>query len=1172
MSAVPTSLEDKYTREAGRVFLSGTQALVRLAIVQRSRDLAAGLDTAGFISGYRGSPLGGFDQALWKAKKHLESHHVFFTPGVNEELAATSVWGSQQVGLFPASKYDGVFAMWYGKGPGVDRCGDVFKHANAAGTAKHGGVLLIAGDDHACKSSTLPHQSEHAFDAAMIPVLYPTGVQEIIELGLHGFAMSRFSGCYVAFKTVSETLDSSASIEVDPAFPGIVLPGEMALPPGGMSIRWPDAPMEQELRLQRHKIYAALDYCRANRLNRITIDSPNPRLGIIASGKSYLDVLQALADLGIDERHAAEIGIRLCKVGMPWPLEPNGVREFAQGLDEILVVEEKRQLIEYQMKEQLYNWRDDVRPRVIGKYDDHGEWEASRGEWLLPAAGELTPAMIARVIAARIGKFYTSKIVEARLKFLEAKEAALARPRPKAARIPYFCSGCPHNTSTRVPEGSQALAGIGCHYMAIWIRPEQTMTFTQMGGEGAPWIGIQPFTGMKHVFANLGDGTYSHSGLLAIRAAVGANVNMTYKILFNDAVAMTGGQPLDCALTVPMVTRQVAAAGVGRIVIVTDEPEKYRAVGDLAAGTTIHHRDELDEVQRMLRDIPGVTVLVYDQTCAAEKRRRRKRGTYPDPARRVMINERVCEGCGDCGEKSNCLSIVPVETEFGRKRAIDQSSCNKDFSCVKGFCPSFVTVEGGSLRKRKAVAREEPWALPEPVLPALDQPWGILVTGVGGTGVVTIGALLGMAAHLEGKGATVLDMTGLAQKGGSVYSHIRIAARPGDIHAVRIAAGEARAVIGCDMIVAASDEAIAKMQSGKTRAVVNVDVSPTGEFTKDPDLRVPRDDMADAIREACGAGATDFVAAGDLATSLLGDSIATNLFMVGFAWQRGLVPLGRVAIVEAIELNGAAVESNRAAFEWGRRAAVDLASVGKAAAPADEDPESRRVSADIEEAIALRCKELVKYQDEAYAARYGERVRRIREAESGSVPGSTALSAAVARYLYKLMACKDEYEVARLHTDGEFLARVASRFEGDYRVRVHLAPPLWSKMDPATGEPRKRSYGPWMFKAMAVLARFKGLRGTALDPFGYSQERREERRLLADYEAVLDEIVERLSPETIATAVDLACLPEHIRGFGPVKARHMAQVAERRTALLAQLRDPAQAAARNAAITVKAAA
>ena len=1156
MSASPISLDDKYTRGTGRVFLTGTQALVRLALAQRERDAAAGLNTAGFISGYRGSPLGGLDQALWKAKTHLETHHLFFTPGVNEELAATAVWGSQQAGLFPGAKYDGVFAMWYGKGPGVDRCGDVFKHANAAGSAKHGGVLLVAGDDHACKSSTLPHQSEHAFDAAMIPVLYPTGVREILELGLHGFAMSRHSGCYVALKTVSETVDSTASIDLDTAFPEIVLPEDGPVPAGGMNIRWPDAPMEQELRLQKDKIYAALAYCRANRLNRITVDSPNPRLGIIASGKSYLDVLQALENLGIDEPHAAEIGIRLFKVAMPWPLEPDAVREFARGLDEILVVEEKRQLIEYQLKEQLYNWRDDVRPRVVGKYDELGEWETHRNDWLLPAAGELTPAMVARVIASRIGRFYTSRIVEARLAFLEAKEAALARPRPKVARIPYFCSGCPHNTSTKVPEGSKALAGIGCHYMAIWIRPGETKTFTQMGGEGAPWIGIQPFTETRHVFANIGDGTYFHSGLLAIRSAIAANVNITYKVLFNDAVAMTGGQPVDGSLTVAMLTRQVAAEGARRVVVVTDEPEKYRGANALAESVTVHHRDELDAVQRRLREIPGVTVLVYDQTCAAEKRRRRKRGRYPDPARRVVINERVCEGCGDCGVKSNCLSIVPVETEFGRKRAIDQSSCNKDFSCLKGFCPSFVTVEGGALRKRLPVAAEAWGALPEPVLPALDRPWGILVTGVGGTGVVTIGALIGMAAHLEGKGVSVLDMAGLAQKGGSVFSHIRLAAHPEAIHAVRIAAGEANAVIGCDLIVTASDEALAKMQAGATRAVVNADLAPTGDFTRDPDFAVPANDLSTAIREACGGDAADFVDAGTLATALLGDAIATNLFMVGMAWQKGLVPVGRESILRAIVLNATAVESNQSAFEWGRRAAVDLAAVRKAAAGQGAAPESHRLSADVDEAIARRRGELARYQDGKYAARYAGRLARVREAEAAAMPGSTALTEAVARCLFKLMAYKDEYEVARLYTDGEFLSRLSGQFEGEFRLVLHLAPPLWARADPATGEPRKTAFGPWMLKAMALLARCRRLRGTAFDPFGYSEERRGERLLVTEYEATVEEIIGRLAPANHATAVELASLPDEIRGFGPVKARHLDRVAERRSVLLARFREP----------------
>ena len=1156
MSAMPVSLEDKYTVDSGRIYLTGTQALVRLPMVQRDRDLAIGLNTAGFISGYRGSPLGGFDQALWKAKKQLEKHHIRFQPGVNEELAATAVWGSQQVGLFPGARYDGVFAMWYGKGPGVDRSGDVFKHANAAGTSKYGGVLLIAGDDHACKSSTIPHQSEHAFDAAMIPVLYPVGVHEIIELGLHGFAMSRYSGCYVAFKVVSDTVDSSASIHFDVNSPNILLPDDFRLPEGGVGIRWPDSPLEQELRLQHDKIYAALAYARVNQLNRITIDSPRPRLGIIASGKSYLDVLQALEDLGIDARHAAEIGLRLYKVTMPWPLEPNGVRRFAEGLDEILVVEEKRQLIEYQMKEQLYNWKDSVRPRVVGKYDEHGEWEVHRSEWLLPAAGELTPAMIARVIAGRIGKFYTSPIIEARLKFLEAKEAALARPREKATRIPYFCSGCPHNTSTRVPNGSKALAGIGCHYMAVWIRPNETMTFTQMGGEGAPWVGIQPFTETQHIFANLGDGTYYHSGLLAIRAAVAGQVNITYKILFNDAVAMTGGQPVDGPLTVPMITQQVHSEGVAKIAVATDQPEKYKGVSGMAPGVTIHHRDELDTVQRTLRETPGCTVLVYDQTCAAEKRRRRKRGTYPDPQKRVFINEAVCEGCGDCGAKSNCLSVVPVETEFGRKRAIDQSTCNKDFSCLNGFCPSFVSIEGGALRKRKAVVQEALANLPKPTLPGLEKPYGILVTGVGGTGVVTIGALLGMAAHIEGKGVAVLDMTGLAQKGGSVYTHIRISRKPEEIHAVRIAAGEANAVLGCDMIVAASDEAIAKMQAGLTRAVINCDVSPTGNFTQDPDLHTPVDEMEAAIRDAVGVEAAEFVGASGLATALLGDSIATNLFMVGYSWQKGLIPLDATSILSAIELNGTAVEANKRAFEWGRRAAHNLESVHRVAKPAGELAKTR-LSATLDEIVTRRVEYLTAYQDAAYADRYERLVARVKDVEATRAKGMSGLADAVARYYFKLLAYKDEYEVARLYTDGEFMKRLNEQFEGDFKLTFHLAPPILERKNPTSGEPVKRTFGPWVLWAFKVLARMKGLRGTAFDVFGHSGERKQERSLIRVYEETVEEILGRLTPQTHALAVELASIPEHIRGFGPVKQRHLKDAQKKQAELITALRAPA---------------
>ena len=1154
------TLDDKYALAHGRAFMNGTQALVRLPMMQRQRDLAAGLNTAGFISGYRGSPLGGYDQALWKAEKFLKKNHIFFTPGVNEELAATAVWGSQQVGLFEGAKYDGVFGIWYGKGPGVDRSGDVFKHANAAGSSKYGGVLLVAADDHACKSSTLPHQSEHIFDAAMIPVLYPTGVQEILDLGLHGFAMSRYSGLYVAFKCISDTVDASASVLIDPANPRIVLPEDFPMPEKGLSLRWPDAPLEQELRLQHDKIYAALAYCRVNKLNRVTIDCDKPRLGIIASGKSYLDTLQALEDLGIDERHAAEIGIRLMKVGMPWPLEPTGLREFAMGLDEILVVEEKRQLIEYQMKEQLYNWRDDVRPRVIGKYDEHGEWEMSRAAWLLPSAGELTPAMIARVIAKRIAKFYTSRIVEARVKFIADKEAALERPRARAIRVPTFCAGCPHNTSTVVPTGSKALAGIGCHYMATWIRPEQTMTFTQMGGEGVPWIGIQPFTETRHIFANLGDGTYYHSGLLAIRAAIAAKVNITYKILFNDAVAMTGGQPVDGPLTVPMITHQVASEGAGKIVVVTDEPEKYDGETNFAPGVTVFHRDELDAVQRELRDTPGTTVMIYDQTCAAEKRRRRKRGSYPDPAKRVVINELVCEGCGDCGKKSNCVSVSPVETEFGRKRSIDQSSCNKDYSCVKGFCPSFVTVEGGQLRKKKPLISQVLVALPEPILPALDVPYGILVTGVGGTGVVTIGALLGMAGHLEGLGIAVLDMTGLAQKGGSVYTHVRIAQKPDQIHAVRIAAGEADAVLGCDMIVSTSDEAIAKMQAGKTRGVVNSDVATTSEFTKNPDLHIPVTEMQDALREAMGENvgnsAVDFIDATALATALMGDAIFTNPFIMGYAWQKGLIPLGHASIMRAIELNGQAVEKNKQAFEWGRHAAVDLHSLQKIALPPDAKPESQRMSQSIEEMVDRRKKYLTAYQDAAYAKRYQSLVAKVRAMEAEKFPGKKALSAAVARYYFKLLAYKDEYEVARLYADGDFVKRVAEKFEGDYKLTFHLAPPIMSDIDAVTGEARKKVFGPWMMTAFGLIAKFKGLRGTAFDLFGYSEERKMERQLIEDYEKILTEILGNLSAQNYDIATDIASIPEHIRGFGHVKLQHVVDAKQREADLIEKFRHP----------------
>jgi indolepyruvate ferredoxin oxidoreductase len=1177
MSDLSITLDDRYTATSGRVFLTGTQALVRLPMLQRMRDEAAGLNTAGFISGYRGSPLGGLDQGLWKAKKHLDAQRIVFQPGVNEDLAATAVWGTQQLNLFPNAKYDGVFAMWYGKGPGVDRCGDVFRHANAAGTAKHGGVLVIAGDDHGAKSSTLPHQTEHIFKAVMIPVLYPANVQEYLDYGLHGWAMSRYSGCWVAMKALADTVETSASVSIDPLSPVIRLPEDFELPqddPHGLNIRWPDPPLVQEARLINHKIYAALAYCRANQLNRIIIDSTDPatpaRLGIITAGKSYLDVRQAFDELGINDELAAKIGIRLYKIGMVWPLEADGVRRFAEGLEEILVVEEKRQLLEYQLKEELYNWREDVRPRVIGKFDEKGEWSLlptgngylTHGDWLLPAAGELSVAQIARALASRIGRFFTSPTIEARLALIENKQKAQSAAiilgnssgTQAIQRTPYFCSGCPHNTSTRVPEGSRAVAGIGCHYMVTWM-DRNTATFTHMGGEGVTWIGQAPFTNDKHVFANLGDGTYFHSGLLAIRQTVAAKVAITYKILYNDAVAMTGGQPIDGTLTVAQITRQLEGEGIEKIVIVTDDPAKYEQITGLAPNTPIYHRDRLDSVQRELREYPGTSILIYDQTCATEKRRRRKRGKLVDPAKRVFINETVCEGCGDCGVQSNCLSIIPVETELGRKRAIDQSSCNKDYSCVKGFCPSFVTVEGGRLRKGSAIAADESAfrTLPEPVIPDTTRPFNILITGVGGTGVVTLGALLGMAAHLDGKGVSVLDMTGMAQKYGAVFSHLRIADRPEDLHAARIATGEAHAIIGGDLVVTAGTEALSKTLAGKTRAVVNVAETPTADFTRNPNWQFPLQRMQTQVEDACGNGNVLFIDTQKLATQLMGDALYGNLFLLGLAWQNGLVPLSHAAIDRSVELNGAAVEQNRKAFLWGRRAAHDLEAVRCFAEPATTAP-MQRFSRNLEEMISRRIETLTAYQNAAYAQRYTSLVDRVRAAERKLQ--SDKLSEAVMQNYFKLLAIKDEYEVARLYSDPAFMQQVHKSFEGDFKLRFHLAPPLLSQPDPITGQVAKRSYGPWMMSAFRWLATLKGLRGTMLDVFGRSAERRMERQLITDYEDDVELILRRLDSDSLDNAIELARLPEQIRGFGHVKAASVALAHRKRDVLRQRLQTP----------------
>ena len=1154
MKLANISLEDKYRLDRGRVFLTGMQALTRLPMLQHELDRRAGLHTAGYISGYRGSPLGGLDTALHAAGPFLKQHDISFQPGLNEDIAATAIWGTQQLHLFPQPKFDGIFSMWYGKGPGVDRCGDVFKHANHAGTAKHGGVLLVAGDDPAARSSAVAHQSEHMFSACGIPVLAPADLQEYLDFGLHGWAMSRYSGCWVALKLTSDTAESSAVVDIDPDRMQFAIPEDFRLPPDGVHIRWPDPQLAQEHRLQEFKVYAAIAYARANRLNRMVFDSPRPRLGIIACGKAYLDVRQALDDLCIDERYAAEIGLRLFKVGMPWPLEADSIRQFAEGLEEILVVEEKRQIIEYQLKEMLYNWTDksgrEVRPRIVGKYDESGEWPVPVSRWLLAPTAELTPALVARAIASRIGRFHSSSRISDHIAFLDKQASTLARPRTTLTRTPWFCPGCPHNQSTKVPAGSVALGGVGCHLMAVAMG-RNTLTICHMGGEGAAWLGVSGHSGTQHIFANMGDGTYFHSGILAIRAAVAGKINITYKLLFNDAVAMTGGQPLDGTLTVPQLTRQLAAEDVKRIIVMSDEPEKYKGVTDFAPGIEIRHRDELDAAQRDLRDTPGVTALIYDQTCAAEKRRRRKRGKFADPAVRVFINEMVCEGCGDCSVKSNCLAVIPVETEFGRKRAIDQHACNKDYSCVTGFCPSIVTVHGGAVRRGQGL---QPDAgdfadLPEPVPPGLRDPYGILIAGVGGTGVVTIGALLGMAAHLEGKGATVLDMTGLAQKGGAVMSHVRLANRQDQLHSVRIATGEARLLLACDIVVAVSDEVLARTASGVTRAIVNTGRTITGEFIRNPDRAFPEGAMETSIVDAVGADASTFIDASHLAERLMGNSIATNIFMLGHAFQLGLIPLSSEALLRAIELNGAAVEENRRAFSWGRRAALDTAGVEALVAAGAAAATTHRLSLDLDETVARRRDYLTAYQDADYARRYVDLVERARKVGTGD----TALAEAVARNYFKLLAYKDEFEVARLFVAPEFQESLAASFEGDYRLNFHMTLP-WSRGAKPGDEPKKIRFGPWLLPAMKALAGLKFLRGTPFDPFGFSAERRQEKQLIADYEATVDMLLGMPDHSRMDTAIGLASVPEIIRGYGPVKDRSVGEARAKHAALLAQFR------------------
>jgi indolepyruvate ferredoxin oxidoreductase len=1150
MSLNHVTLDDKYDLNKSRIFVTGYQALVRLTMMQHERDKRAGLNTAGYVTGYRGSPLGGLDYQFQRAIEHLAPRNIKFQPGINEDLAATALWGSQQAELRGEGKYDGVFGIWYGKGPGVDRSGDVFRHANSAGTSKHGGVLALMGDDHTAESSTTAHQSEFHFLDVMIPILSPAGAQEIIDYGLYGWAMSRYTGAWVALKCMHETVESTAVVDGSLGRLNIVVPGmdEFRMPEGGLNIRLNDPILTMEARLHDYKRDAMLAFVRANKLNKqITSGGRNAKIGVITTGKSYLDVRQALDELGIDEVKCNDFGLRLHKIACPWPISRQELADFAKGLDLIIVVEEKRSLIEVQVREELYGTPN--QPVCIGKKDE-------QGNWLFPVKGALDPNEVAICIGERLLKYVGDENLKGRVARLKEAQQRLAVTQDVAVRIPYFCSGCPHNSSTVVPQGSRAYAGIGCHYMAQWM-DRSTLGFTQMGGEGANWVGEAPFSKRNHVFQNIGDGTYNHSGYMAIRASIASGVNVTYKILFNDAVAMTGGQMHDGGLTVDQIARQVAAEGAKAVVIVSDEPKKYPSGTKWPEGISFHHRDDLQRVQKELADIPGCTVLIYDQTCAAEKRRRRKRGTFPDPAKRVIINELVCEGCGDCGVQSNCVSVQPLETEFGRKRTIDQSSCNKDFSCVKGFCPSFVTVHGAQLKRGQGVARDHAVeALPEPALPKIAQTYNIIITGVGGTGIVTIGGILGMAAHLEGKGTGVIDMAGLAQKGGAVYSHMRIAERAEDIHAIRVSAGGADLVLGGDIVVAGNKKVLSAATPGKTAMVINTTEFLPGDFTRNADFSLPTERLKRAIVGAGSKEHTHFIDASRLATSLFGSSLGANIFLVGYAYQLGALPLSASAIEQAITLNGEAVPMNLAAFHWGRRAALDRDAVEKLAkpAPAQEDG-NRRLSQSFEESVERRVAFLTEYQNAAYAARYRALVDNAKAAEAKLAGGKCGLAEAVARYLFKLMAYKDEYEVARLYTDGNFLKQVGNELGGEnLRFEFHLAPPLLARTDPATGLPRKMSFGPWMMGAFKLLARLKFLRGTALDVFGYSQERRTERKLIADYETMLDEVIAKLTPDNHALAVGLAAIPEKIRGFGHVKERHLAAAKADEAALLEQFR------------------
>lgn len=1135
------SLDAIYEQETGPVFMTGIQALVRLPLMQRRLDRRNGQSTAGLVTGYRGSPLGAYDQQLWKAESYLKRHDIVFQPGLNEDLAATALWGAQMHKAYGKARVDGVFGIWYGKGPGVDRSGDVFRTGNTLGTSPLGGILAVAGDDHAAQSSMYPHQTDGIFQSVLMPVLQPSNIGEILSLGLAGIAMSRFSGLWVAMKTIAEVVESGASLRLPDPYP-VFHPVPEVVPPHGLNwdphIDWPAQRAEYERRLLDERLPAALAWAAHNGLDRPIFAPREKRLCIITVGKAHQDLMQALDDLGLTQARAEALGIAIYKVAMSWPLDAHSLLAFSGNAQTLFVVEEKQPIVEAQVKEALFNAPSDRRPRVIGKTD-----EVARP--LLPAAMEFSPLILARAVVAQLPEAGLDEAL-AVLEALADDAKVVAFP----ARKPFFCAGCPHNSSTRTPDGSVSGGGIGCHVMALSQPALKTTTFSQMGGEGAQWIGAAPFSETTHIFQNLGDGTYMHSGLLAIRAAVAAKTSMTFKLLYNDAVAMTGGQPAEGNPDPLAISRQLAAEGVGDIRLVSDDPDKWRGAPGLAA--RLHHRDELDAVQRDLREVGGVTAIIYEQTCAAEKRRRRKRNQFPDPDRRLYINPRVCEGCGDCSVQSNCIAVEPLETEFGRKRRINQSSCNKDFSCVKGFCPSFVEIDGPVLRKPdgdrlKAFEAEHFSDLPQPTLVALDSPYNVYVAGIGGLGVLTLGALLGAAAHLSGLESTVLDFTGLAQKNGAVVSQVRIAPAGADIHAVRIGAGTIDLMLATDSLVAAAPDGLRKLSAERSVLVINTDETPTADAVMDRDFTLPTDKVLETLRRR--GRALHGLRASALAQGLFGDTVAANVMLLGYAFQQGQLPLSLDSLQAAIKANGAAVAMNLRALDWGRFAAIDLAAAERIAgltAPVAA-PET------LDALVARRQADLAAYQDADYAARYGELVGAARTSAARLGTKGEAFVRAVAVNAYKLMAYKDEYEVARLYCDPEFRKGIQTQFSGTRRISIWLAPPLFSRIDPATGRPKKRKFGPWIFPALRMLSGFKFLRGTAVDPFGFSAERRAERALIADYFSQVEALCADLDNDSLDIAIALAALPADIRGYGPVKHAAMLKAAARRAELQAEL-------------------